>query len=97
MRLVRHTIRDKPHTTKTHFTMDTTDEKQEEPLKSGRAAISLPEHMDRSVKRPGNRPQSTAGSNTPGRARGRKDMSEAAERKARRDAIVAEEKRSKNE
>ena len=72
--------------------METTDKKQEDPLKREHGAIPLPEHMDRSTKKEGNRPQATAGTHTPGNT-GRRDMSEAAERKARRDAIIAKERK----
>ncbi len=72
--------------------MDTKDKKEEEPQATERAASPLPEHMDPVVKKHGNRPQATAGTRTPGRLHRKRDMSEAAERKARRDEIVAEEK-----
>lgn len=76
--------------------MDTTDKKKEEPRKTEHGAIPLPEHMDRSDKKAGNRPQTTAGTHTPGKE-GKKDMSEAAERKARRDAVIAEKKEEEKE
>lgn len=62
--------------------MKATDKKPSPPEEEHKA-IPLPERMDRPGDQ-GNRPQRTAGSRTPGK-KGHKDMSEAAERKARRE------------
>ena len=78
------------HRTNTAIKMDSTDKMKDEASKSEHGAIPLPEHMDRPAKGPGNRPQTTAGGKTPGRE-GKRDMSEAAERKARRDGAKVED------
>ena len=69
--------------------MDSTDKTKDEARKGEHGAIPLPEHMDRSKPTSGNRPQTTAGTKTPSDVK-RRDMSEAAERKARRDGAKAQ-------
>ena len=64
--------------------METTDNRKPESGSDEHAAIKLPEQMDRSNVGTGRTPQSTAGTKTPSPHK-RRDMSEAAERKARRD------------
>lgn len=61
-----------------------TDKKNPEPREEEPKAIPLPERMERTGRDGGKRPQRTVGSETPGK-KGHKDMSEAAERKARRE------------
>jgi len=55
-----------------------------EPREDEPKAIPLPERMERSGSDDEKRPQRTVGTETPGK-KGHKDMSEAAERKARRE------------
>lgn len=89
--LFRHIIR-RVFRSKSHLTMEATKNKKQEPRKDEHGAILLPEQMERAKPATGNRPQSTVGSKTPGKE-GRKDMSEAAERKARRIGIKEESKK----
>ncbi len=65
--------------------METTDKKANSGPERVHGAIPMPEHLDR-TKKPDmvRRSQSTVGTKTPGKG-GKMDMSEAAERKARRD------------
>jgi len=65
--------------------METTDKKTSSAPRRVHGAIPMPEHLDR-TKKPEmvRRSQSTVGTKTPGKGK-KKDMSEAAERKARRD------------
>ncbi|MBZ0205476.1 MAG: hypothetical protein K8H89_04070 [Flavobacteriales bacterium] len=65
--------------------METTQKRTITDPKKEHDAIPLPEHFDRERKpKGGHRSQSTAGTKTPGKV-GKEGLSEAAERKARRD------------
>ena len=61
--------------------------------KKDHPAIQLPERMDRpEASAANNKPGTTVGTETPGKKKGQREMSEAAERKARREGTTAPKK-----